>query len=104
MALYWRMLNQWQASSVTAKACRAVPGVGINGMAKRLNGNTMTSKRICEPAKGRLERCRVAGSGCRRYLFRVAVITELLTQGVPMEEAQYLAGHAEPRATGGRRT
>jgi hypothetical protein len=29
-----------------------------------------------------------------------AAITDLLTQGVPLEVVQYLAGHAEPRTTG----
>jgi integrase/recombinase XerD len=34
------------------------------------------------------------------HSFRVAAITDLLTQGVPLEDVQYLAGHAEPRTTG----
>ncbi len=46
------------------------------------------------------ERCRAAGCGCRRTSFRVSAITDLLTQGVPLEDVQYLAGHAEPRTTG----
>jgi hypothetical protein len=29
----------------------------------------------------------------------VATITDLLTQGVPLEDVQYLAGHADPRTT-----
>ncbi len=33
------------------------------------------------------------------HSFRVATITDLLTQGVPLEEVQYLAGHADPRTT-----
>jgi integrase/recombinase XerD len=37
--------------------------------------------------------------GCRRIRF-VTAITDLLTQGVPLEDVQYLAGHAEPRTTG----
>ena len=34
------------------------------------------------------------------HSFRVAAITDLLTQGVPLEDVQHLAGHAEPRTTG----
>jgi len=34
------------------------------------------------------------------HSFREAAITDLLTQGVPLEDVQYLAGHAEPRTTG----
>jgi site-specific recombinase XerD len=33
------------------------------------------------------------------HSFRVATITDLLTQGVPLEDVQYLAGHADPRTT-----
>jgi hypothetical protein len=37
--------------------------------------------------------------GCSRTLYRVTASTSLLEQEVPMEEVQYLAGHAEPRTT-----
>jgi site-specific recombinase XerD len=33
------------------------------------------------------------------HSFRVTTITDLLTQGVPLEDVQYLAGHADPRTT-----
>jgi integrase/recombinase XerD len=29
----------------------------------------------------------------------VTAITDLLTQGIPLEDVQYLTGHAEPRTT-----
>ena len=31
--------------------------------------------------------------------FRVATVTDLLEQNVPLEDVQYLAGHADPRTT-----
>jgi site-specific recombinase XerD len=31
--------------------------------------------------------------------FRVAVVTDLLNQNVPLEDVQYLAGHSNPRTT-----
>jgi integrase/recombinase XerD len=34
------------------------------------------------------------------HFFRVLAITDLLTQGVPLEDVQYLLGHAVPRTTG----
>jgi integrase/recombinase XerD len=34
------------------------------------------------------------------HTFRVPAITGLLTQGVPLEDVQYLVGHAGPRTTG----
>ena len=33
------------------------------------------------------------------HSFRVATITDLLEQGVPLEDVQNLAGHADPRTT-----
>ena len=33
------------------------------------------------------------------HSFRVAAITDLLEQGVPLDEVQQLAGHADPRTT-----
>jgi integrase/recombinase XerD len=66
---------------------------------KQLTGNALTSKAICELVKRRLKD---AGLPLRLspHSFRVATITDLLTQGVPLEDVQYLAGHAEPRTTG----
>src|SRR5208283_2307546 len=61
--------------------------------------NAMTSKRICEPVKRRLKDAGLPSRLSPRF-FRVTAITDLLTQGVPLEDVQYLAGHAEPRTTG----
>ena len=33
------------------------------------------------------------------HSFRVTTITDLLDQGVPLEDVQNLAGHADPRTT-----
>jgi len=33
------------------------------------------------------------------HSFRVATVTDLLGQNVPLEDVQYLAGHADPRTT-----
>lgn len=66
---------------------------------RRLTANALTTKAICELVKRRLAD---AGLPLRLspHSFRVTVITDLLTQGVPLEDVQYLAGHAEPRTTG----
>src|SRR4051812_27072928 len=65
---------------------------------RKLTGNPRTSKAICEPVKRRLKD---AGLPERMspHSFRVAAVTDLLTQGVPLEDVQYLAGHSEPRTT-----
>jgi site-specific recombinase XerD len=70
-----------------------------NGRSKKLSAAPLTSKRICELVKRRLKD---AGLPLRisPHSFRVTAITDLLTQGVPLEDVQYLAGHAEPRTTG----
>ncbi len=70
-----------------------------DGRTKRLTTNAMTSKRICEPVKRRLKDAGLPSRVSPRF-FRVTAITDLLTQGVPLEDVQYLAGHAEPRTTG----
>lgn len=66
---------------------------------KQFTANPLTTKAICELVKRRLAD---AGLPLRLspHSFRVTVITDLLTQGVPLEDVQYLAGHAEPRTTG----
>jgi integrase/recombinase XerD len=70
-----------------------------NGRTRRLSAAPLTSKRVCELVKRRLK-----DAGLPKRLsphsFRVTAITDLLTQGVPLEDVQYLAGHAEPRTTG----
>lgn len=66
---------------------------------KQLTDRPLTTKAICELVKRRLKD---AGLPLRLspHSFRVTAITDLLTQGVPLEDVQYLAGHAEPRTTG----
>ena len=70
-----------------------------NGQTRALTGNAMSSKRICELFKRRLN-----DAGLPDHLsphsFRVTAITDLLPQGIPLEDVQYLAGHAERRPTG----
>jgi integrase/recombinase XerD len=70
-----------------------------NGRPRKLSGTAMTSKRICELVKRRLKDAGLP-SRLSPHSFRVTAITDLLTQGVPLEDVQYLAGHAEPRTTG----
>lgn len=52
---------------------------------------------------GRMVKRRIRDSGLPERLsphsFRVATITDLLSQGVPLEDVQNLAGHSDPRTT-----
>jgi integrase/recombinase XerD len=69
-----------------------------NGRTRKLPGTAMTSKRICELVKRRLKDAGLP-SRLSPHSFRATAITDLLTQGIPLEDVQYLAGHAEPRTT-----
>ena len=64
----------------------------------QLTGNALTSKAICELVKRRLKDAGLP-ERLSPHSFRVAAVTDLLTQGVPLEDVQYLAGHSEPRTT-----
>lgn len=63
-----------------------------------LTANPMTGGDMCRMVKRRLR-----AAGLPRHLsphsFRVTTITDLLEQGVPLDEVQHLAGHADPRTT-----
>ena len=65
---------------------------------KRLTQNCMTADDMARMVKRRF---REAGLSARLspHSFRVTTITDLLEQGVPLEDVQYLAGHADPRTT-----
>lgn len=65
---------------------------------KQLTGNGLTSKAICELVKRRLKAAKLP-QRLSPHSFRVSAVTDLLTQGVPLEDVQYLAGHSSPRTT-----
>jgi integrase/recombinase XerD len=65
---------------------------------KRLNSRGMSTGDMGHMLKRRLK-----DAGLPDHLsphsFRVATITDLLGQGIPLEDVQFLAGHADPRTT-----
>lgn len=65
---------------------------------RRLTDRPMTADDMSRMLKRRL---RDAGLSQRLspHSFRVTTITDLLAQGVPLEDVQYLAGHVDPRTT-----
>ena len=69
-----------------------------NGRSRKLAAKPLGTERICELVKRRLKDAGLP-SRLSPHSFRVTAITALLEQGVPMEDVQYLAGHAEPRTT-----
>ncbi|HVX09885.1 MAG TPA: tyrosine-type recombinase/integrase [Pirellulales bacterium] len=68
------------------------------GRTGQLTGRPIRNVDVCRLVKRRL---RAAGlpTHLSPHSFRVATITDLLTHGVPLEDVQYLAGHADPRTT-----
>jgi integrase/recombinase XerD len=65
----------------------------------QLVANAPTSKAICEMVRRRLRAAKLPVR-LPPHSFRVTAITDLRTQGVSLEDVQYLVGHAEPRTTG----
>ena len=63
-----------------------------------LTATAMTNIDICRMVKRRLADAKLPVK-LSPHSFRVTTITDLLTQGVPLEDVQYLAGHADPRTT-----
>lgn len=63
----------------------------------------LTRRQITENDIGRMVKRRMKAimlsDRLSPHSFRVATITDLLAQGVPLEDVQYLAGHADPRTT-----
>ena len=69
----------------------------------RIRTRCLTSNPMTGDDIGRMVRRRMRDAGLPARLtahsFRVATITDLLSQGVPLEDVQNLAGHADPRTT-----
>src|SRR5215831_13222138 len=65
---------------------------------KRLTENAMHVNDICRMVKRRMKDADLSGR-LSPHSFRVTTITDLLEQGVPLEDVQRLAGHADPRTT-----
>ena len=69
-----------------------------NRKTRTLTKNAMTAIDVCRMMKRRLKAAGLPGR-FSPHSFRVATVTDLLEQNVPLEDVQYLAGHADPRTT-----
>jgi integrase/recombinase XerD len=65
---------------------------------KQLTTKAMSGIDICRMMKRRLKNAGLPGQ-FSPHSFRVATVTDLLEQNVPLEDVQHLAGHADPRTT-----
>jgi integrase/recombinase XerD len=64
----------------------------------KLTSTLVSNVDICRMVKRRLKDAGLPGI-FSPHSFRVTTVTDLLTQGVPLEDVQHLAGHADPRTT-----
>jgi site-specific recombinase XerD len=87
-----------QAACIAGEAKDSPLFRASNGRSRKLAEKPLGTERICELVKRRLKDAGLP-SRLSPHSFRVTAITSLLEQGVPMEDVQYLAGHAEPRTT-----
>ena len=96
-------LQQMIAAYIEAAGLQQAPkdsplfraAIGTTG---RLAATAIHVNDICRMMKRRLKDASMP-SRLSPHSFRVAVITDLLEQGVPLEDVQHLAGHADPRTT-----
>jgi integrase/recombinase XerD len=66
---------------------------------KVLTLRALTANDIYRMVKRRLQDAGLPSRYLSCHSFRATAITDLLTQGVPLEDVQYLAGHSDPRTT-----
>jgi site-specific recombinase XerD len=88
----------------------AVAGIAADDAATPLFRTTVRKSRVLTAAgvtandilrmvKRRLVQAGLPAGRLTCHSFRATTITDLLDQGVPLEDVQYLAGHADPRTT-----
>jgi len=96
-------LEGYLTAYLEAAGLRSIPADGP--LFRRLTRKTRVLKASAMTADdmGRMIKRRMGAIGLPAMLsphsFRVGAINDLLTQGVPLEEVQHLAGHADPRTT-----
>lgn len=97
-----RLLDQYLAMRAETGPDPLAPDAPFFPTALRRTGR-LTSRPMSPDDVSRVVRRRMRDAGLPRRLtahsFRVATITDLLSQGVPLEDVQHLAGHADPRTT-----
>ena len=93
-----RMLREYAEASEAGETGDARLFRTADGRTGRLTGNPAAAGDLARMVKRRM---RDAGLPKRLspHSFRVATITDLLEQGVPLDDVQRLAGHADPRTT-----
>ena len=89
---YLRISGLMEADSATSLFRTAL------GRTKRLTVNPMMVGDMGRMVKRRMREAGLPGR-LSPHSLRVGTITDLLEQGVPLQDVQHLAGHSDPRTT-----
>ena len=96
-------LDEWIAAYLEGAGLTDAPQSSPLFRAGERRSSPLTDRAMSPPAVQRMLKRRMAAAGLPKILsshsFRVLVVTDLLSQNVPLEDVQYLAGHAHPRTT-----
>jgi site-specific recombinase XerD len=94
-----RMLEEYQLAALLEGQAKDSPLFrSASGKSRLLTNKSMTAIDICRMVKRRLVAAGMQTS-YSPHSFRSCTATDLLLQGVPLEDVQYLLGHADPRVT-----
>ena len=96
-------LDEWIAAYLEGAGLTDAPQSSPLFRAGERRSSPLTDRAMSPPAVQRMLKRRMAAAGLPKILsshsFRVLVVTDLLSQNVPLEDVQYLAGHAHPSTT-----
>ena len=92
-------LRAWcEAAGIAAPDAPLLQGVAGARGPGRATGRPLSSSAARAQLKRRLRTAGLPGN-LRPHSFRVLVVTDLLEQGVPLEDVQTLVGHSQPQTT-----
>ena len=96
-------LDEWIAAYIEGAGLTEVPQASPLFRAGQRRSSPLTDRAMSPLAVQLMLKRRLRAAGLPKILsphsFRVLVVTDLLSQNVPLEDVQYLAGHAHPRTT-----
>ena len=96
-------LDTWIAAYLEGACLADAPKGSWLFRAGQRRGSPLTERGMSPLAVQLMLKRRLRAAGLPEILsphsFRVLVVTDLLSQNVPLEDVQYLAGHAHPRTT-----
>ena len=96
-------LDEWIAAYLERSELGEGPKASPLFRAGQRRGSPLTERAMSPLAVQLMLKRRLKAAGLPEILsphsFRVLVVTDLMSQNVPLEDVQYLAGHAHPRTT-----